>query len=181
MKVRFASAVIVLTAMLGAADPASAGQVIFLVRHAERAPTPAPAPAAAPAPAKAHGMMADDPPLSQAGEQRAAKLAAMLASSGIRHVYTSEYRRTRQTAAPLANALHVTPVMAAASDPGRLVARVKADQGNVLIVGHSDTVPDLLKKLGVRATVTIADGDYDNLFVVFRDAAGKATLTILKY
>ena len=177
MRARYLCVAILAAAVIAAARPAAAEQVIFVVRHAERAST-TPAPSN---PAGAHGMMADDPPLSPAGEQRAAKLASMLGSAGIKFIYTSEYRRTRQTADPLAKLLHLTPVMAAAKDPDPLVAKVRADQGNVLIVGHSNTVPDLLKKLGVTDTITIGDNDYDNLFVVFRDAAGKATLVRLKY
>ena len=62
-------------------------------------------------------MPADDPPLSPAGEQRADKLASMLAASNIKFIYTSEFKRTRQTAAPLAKKLSLTAVMAAANDP----------------------------------------------------------------
>lgn len=154
---------------------AAADQVIFLVRHAERA---APAGQAAP---PSHGMMADDPPLSSAGEQRAAKLAAMLAGSGIKQIFTTEYRRTRQTAAPLAQKLKLTPVMTAAKDPAPLVAQLRRAQGTVLVVGHSNTVPDLIRKLGVTEAVTIGDNDYDDLFVVVRSTTGRATLVRVKY
>ena len=41
--------------------------------------------------------------------------------------------------------------------------------GNVLVVGHSNTIPDLIKSLGIAAPITIADNDYDDLFVVIRD------------
>lgn len=154
---------------------AAADQVIFLVRHAERAA------ATGQAAPPSHAMMADDPPLSPAGEQRAAKLAAMLGGSGIKQIFTTEYRRTRQTAAPLAQRLKLTPVMTAAKDPAPLVARLRRTQGNVLVVGHSNTVPDLIRKLGVAETVTIGDNDYDDLFVVVRTATGRATLVRLKY
>jgi broad specificity phosphatase PhoE len=155
---------------------AGADQVIFLARHAERAAT---ANQAAP---PAHGMMmADDPPLSNAGEQRAAKLAGMLAGSGIKQIFTTEYKRTRQTAAPLAQKLKLTPVMTAAKDPAPLVAQLRRAQGAVLVIGHADTMPDLIRKLGVAEAVTIGDNDYDDLFVVVRSAAGRATLIRLKY
>ena len=175
MTKRVVAAAILMT-VLFAARTASAEQVIFLVRHAERADT-----AAGQTAAPAHGMMANDPPLSAAGERRAARLAAMLAASGVKQIFTTEYKRTRQTAAPLAERLKLTPVMSAARDPEPLVSQVTKARGNVLIVGHSNTVPDLLKKLGVAEAVTIGDNDYDDLFVVVRDAAGKATLVRLKY
>jgi phosphohistidine phosphatase SixA len=179
---------LLLGAMVLLARPAAAQQVIFLVRHAERAPSAppqAPAPAAQPgakADAKPHGMMMpDDPPLSPAGEQRAARLAAMLASSGVQQIYTTEFKRTRQTAAPLAERLKLKAVMSAASDPDPLVQALQKGTAPALVVGHSNTIPDLIKKLGVTEAVAIGDNDYDNLFVVVRSAAGKATLIRLKY
>jgi broad specificity phosphatase PhoE len=169
------SGFLILGALLTAA-PASAQQVVFLVRHAERVVPAAGQPAPPPT-----NMMGDDPPLSPAGEQRAQRLAAMLASAEVRHVFTTEYKRTRQTAAPLAEKLKLTPVMSAAKDPGPLVAAVLKAKGNVLIVGHSNTVPDLIKKLGITEPIAIGDNDFDNLFVVVRSGAGNATLVRLKY
>lgn len=133
--------------VLSLAASAAAQQTIFLVRHAEKAPAPAAGP-----PAK--GMMADDPPLSTAGQARAEKLAATLATSDVKYIFTTEYRRTRETAAPLAAKLKLQAVMSAAKDPDPLIERVRQIKGNVLIVGHSNTVPDLLKKLGVKQPVT---------------------------
>jgi phosphohistidine phosphatase SixA len=174
MSLRRLSGVVVLLALLAAARPAAAEQVIFLVRHAERADVPSP-------PQASHGMLAEDPPLTPAGEQRAARLAAILAPSGIKAIYTSEFKRTRQTAAPLADRLKIKAVMAAAKDPGPLVAQLKKGPAPALVVGHANTLPDLIKALGVAETVTIGDNDYDDLFVVVRDASGKATLIRLKY
>jgi phosphohistidine phosphatase SixA len=180
--------VLLLGAIVLLARPASAQQVIFLVRHAERPPSAAPqapAPPAQPdakAGAKPHGMMMpDDPPLSAAGEQRAARLAAMLADAGVKQIYTTEFKRTRQTAAPLAERLKLKAVMSAATDPGPLVDALQKGTAPALVVGHSNTIPDLIKKLGVSETVTLGDNDYDNLFVVVRTPTGKATLIRLKY
>ena len=166
----------VLAASLVAARPAAASdQVIFLVRHAEKGASPAAEPA------RGKSMMADDPPLSAAGHDRAAKLAALLASANVQYIFTTEFLRTRQTAAPLAEKRKLKPVMSASKDPGPLVARVRQVKGNVLIVGHSNTLPDLLKKLGVKDVVNIADDEYDNLFIVVRPATGGPTLIRLRY
>jgi broad specificity phosphatase PhoE len=158
-----------------AARTATAQQVVFVVRHAERADGGAGSAPAAP------GMMANDPPLSAAGGQRAAKLASMLASADIRQIFVTEFRRTAQTGAPLAARLKLTPVITAAREFETLVAQIGRANGSVLVVGHSNTIPDLLTKLGATETVTLADGDYDDIFIVFRDASGKATLVRLKY
>ena len=160
-------------AFLGTGAAATAAdQVIFLVRHAEKAAT------AAPAPGK---MMADDPPLSAEGHARATRLAALLASADVKHIFTTEYLRARQTAAALSERTNVPVVMSAANDPDPLVQQVRKAAGNVLIVGHSNTLPDLLKRLGVTQAITIADSEYDNLFVVVRHGAGPPTLIRLRY
>ena len=169
-------AAIVGAALLAAAQAAAAEQVVFVVRHAERADGGAGSTAPA-----ASGMMANDPPLSAAGEQRAAKLASMLAAAGIKQIFVTEYRRTAQTAAPLASRLALTPAVVAARDADALIALLRRAEGAVLVVGHSNTIPGLLTKLGVSETITLADSDYDDVFVVVRDAAGKATLVRLKY
>lgn len=153
---------------------AAAQQTIFVVRHAERADT-----AAAGAPAMI--APATDPPLSAAGRERAARLASMLRSADITHIFTTEFRRTQETAAPLAEQLKLTPVISPSKDPAPLVEQVRQVKGNALIVGHSNTVPELLKGLGIKDEITIPDAEYDNLFVVVRPVTGEATLIRLRY
>jgi broad specificity phosphatase PhoE len=153
---------------------AAAEQIIFVVRHAERAD----AAGAGPPPA---GMMANDPPLSAAGHERAKRLAATLASAGVKHIFTTDLARTRQTAAPLAESIQVKPSAVASRDVPALAQQVRSAAGPVLVVGHSNTVPELLKQLGVQAPASIGESEYDNLFVVFRPAAGEPTLVRLRY
>jgi len=168
------AAVVLILALVFAVPAAAQDQVVFLVRHAERAPSPANQPPSG-------GMMGEDPPLSAAGQDRARRLAAMLASADIKHIFTTEYQRTRQTAAPIAERTSVKPVMGAAKDPQPFVDQIQKASGNVLVVGHSNTIPDLLKRLGVNQAITIADSEYDNLFVVVRRGAGEPTLIRLRY
>ena len=145
-----------------------AQQLVFVVRHAERA--------------DAGGSVmtgATDPPLSAAGHTRADKLAGILSSAGIAGIYVTEYQRTRQTAAPLAAALKLTPVVMAAGDSVALVARIKATHPHdiVLIVGHANTVPEIVAAFG-GPKVTVADDEYDKLFVV---VPGTGTVATIKY
>lgn len=168
------NAAVVVCCLLGGIRPAAAAdQVIFIVRHAERADAPGAQPPA--------GMMANDPQLSEAGHQRARKLAAMLASADVKHIFTTQFLRTRQTGAPLAEVNRITPVATVANDPGDLLRQVRAAAGNVLVVGHSNTVPELLKRLGVSTSISIAETEYDNLFIVVRPADGQPTLVRLRY
>jgi broad specificity phosphatase PhoE len=129
------------------ASTAAAQSTIFLVRHAE----------------KAGG---DNPDLTEAGRARAESLASVLKDAGITAIYTSEVKRTQQTAAPLAKALHVEAAVIPAKESAALVAKLKSSSGNALVVGHSNTIPEIIKALGITTSVNIADNDYDNLFLV---------------
>jgi broad specificity phosphatase PhoE len=146
--------------LLFLAVPAAAQPLVFVVRHAERADSGT----------GGATTMATDPDLSDAGRARAESLAAALKDAKITAIFVTPYKRTRQTAEPLARALGVQPTEIDAKDMGSLIEKVKAASGNVLVVGHSNTVPDVLSKLGVDDAPKLADADYDNLFVVIRGA-----------
>ena len=126
--------------------------VLFLVRHAERAAI--------------SGHVPSDTGLSEEGRARAQSLAKALRDTGVATIYTSEYKRTRETAAPLAQSLGIRPEVIPADDLRSLVAKIKAGGKNVLVVGHSNTLPQIINALGVTARVTVAESDYDNLFLV---------------
>ena len=111
-------------------------------------------------------MMAADPDLSEAGRARAASLAAMLKDAGVSAIFVTEFKRTQQTAAPLAKALGITPTVVPAKDTAGLAARLKKATGNVLVVGHSNTVPEVITAIGVAKPVSVADTEFDNLFIV---------------
>lgn len=149
--------------------PAAAQQAVFVVRHAERADT-----ASGGAP-----MMATDPDLSDAGRARAASLAAALKNAKITAIFVTPYKRTQQTAEPLAKALGIQPIAIDPKDAAGLIEKVKAATGNVLVVGHSNTVPDVLTRLGIADAPKLADSDYDNLFLVIRGE--KSSLVRLHY
>jgi broad specificity phosphatase PhoE len=110
--------------------------------------------------------MASDPDLSEAGRARAQALVFMLKDAGITTIYTTEYKRTRQTAEPIATALGVSPTIIKGNETARLVKEVAASKGNVLVVGHSNTIPDVIKGLGVTTPQPIKDEEYDLLFIV---------------
>lgn len=134
-------------------------QMVIVVRHAERADGGTAAPGTA-------MTGANDPELSAAGKARAQALAAMLKDAGVTAIYTTEYTRTKDTAAPLAAALKVTAEIVSARDQAALISKIKAHSaGAVLVVGHSNTVPTIIKALG-GADVTLAETEYDSLFFV---------------
>lgn len=145
--------VLLALALLGATPIASAQSTIFLVRHAEKAGVPA-------------GSDAKDPELSEAGQARAAALARVLKDAQLTGIFASEFKRTQQTAEPVARDFRLQVTTVPAKETPALVAKLKEAKGNVLVVGHSNTLPEIIKALGVQTSVAIDEADYDNLFVL---------------
>ncbi|HVG11833.1 MAG TPA: histidine phosphatase family protein [Flavisolibacter sp.] len=139
----------------------------YVVRHAEKA---------APGPD-----MASDVPLSEAGQARAAALRALLENKKIREIYSTNTMRTRSTAKPLSDAIGVPVQVYAPGDTG-FVNRVKSgSNGNVLIVGHSNTVDDIVNGFVNRNAIQdLPDTEYSKLFVV-RKKGQRYNLTELRY
>jgi broad specificity phosphatase PhoE len=142
---------------------------VILVRHAEKANTEA------------------DTPLSSAGNARAKELARVLAGTTISAVYTTQFARVRQTVEPLAAAMSLTPmVMEAgggknyASDIVKRIRREHAGQ-TVLVAGHSNTTVDVLKELGVPNPPSIAEPQFDDLFIVTLSEGAAPSFVALRY
>ena len=112
--------------------------------------------------------MANDPNLSPAGRARAKSLAWILRDAGITAVYATEFKRTQQTAAPTAAGARVSVTPVPNKSESLLIAKLRALHGNALVVGHSNTVPDIIKGLGLPKPAAIGDADYDNLYIVVR-------------
>jgi phosphohistidine phosphatase SixA len=144
------------------ATPAFAQHTIVLVRHAERADAGTQPAAGA------------DPDLSPQGRTRAASLARVLADARITAIFTSEFKRTQQTAEPLAKVLDLSVTTVPSANTAALIDRIKVVSGNVLVVGHSNTIPEVIKRLGVQALVSIPDDQFDDLFVVTTSTGGAA-------
>jgi phosphohistidine phosphatase SixA len=150
---------------------------VFLIRHAEREDEPR-----------------QDPPLSKEGVARSQALARLLSSAGIKAIFTSQYARTKQTAEPLAEklGLSVTPLTLKLnpSNPRQIAEESTAEVTNkilehaghsVLVIGHSNSIPDVIKMLGGDVVPTIDEKKFDDLFIVSVYARGKAKVVQLKY
>ena len=152
-------------------------KTVFLVRHAEREDEPR-----------------QDPPLKTEGVARSKELARLLGNAGIKAIYTSQFARTRLTGEPLAAKLGLTitpialksnpanPRQIAEESTAEVVNKILERAGeNVLVVGHSNSVPDVIKMLGGDVVPTIDERTFDDLFVVTVYAKGKAKVAHLKY
>ncbi len=139
---------------------------VYLVRHAERTDMPA-----------------NDPILSPAGIARANKLAGLLSGKKVTAVYSSEFARTRLTGKPLADQMHiaVNDRISGAKPQDLAQAILNGKDRVILVVGHSNTVPNVIAALGAGAVMPIAETEFDNLYVVTVQGPGKATVTHSKY
>jgi phosphohistidine phosphatase SixA len=107
-------------------------------------------------------------------------------SKGVGHIdaiYVSDARRTQQTAAPLAERLGKQAVVVPAADTKGLVSRVMHEHegGSVLIIGHSNTVPQLIHELGHIDVPPIGDDEYDTLYVLSIPSFGQSSLLRMEY
>ena len=123
---------------------------LYFVRHAEKSASPP-----------------GDPDLTEAGRQRAEALSRVLKRHGIESIYSTDTRRTRQTAAPLSEATGVPVRLYSQDTVQRFLYSLMDDERNALVVGHSNTVLGMLRSLGLEPTKSeIKDHEYDNLFLV---------------
>jgi broad specificity phosphatase PhoE len=120
-----------------------------------------------------------DPLLNAKGKQRAQDLTRTLEAADIRRVFVSSAKRTQLTAKPLLQQL--AGVTAEIEDNvDSLAQKILATAGNVLVVGHSNTVPEIIAKLGGAAGLPVLQG-FANLFVFMREGSGPPGLVHLKY
>lgn len=112
-----------------------------------------------------------DPDLLPEGQRLAALLPARLAAHPPRTIFVSDFRRTRQTAAAVAARWALTPIVYDPADTPGLVVRVRAAPGPVLIVGHSNTVPDIVEQLGGTRPAPLSHPDFGDLWILALDGA----------
>jgi broad specificity phosphatase PhoE len=125
---------------------------IHLVRHAEKERVAPPS---------------RDPPLSALGARRARSLATLLDGVSLSACFATEFRRTQATVEPTARAHGLAVEVVPADDVKGLCARIWARAGqDVLVAGHSNTVPEIARELGALETITLGDDDYGDLFTL---------------
>jgi broad specificity phosphatase PhoE len=123
--------------------------IIYLVRHAE----------------KDMSLSTDDPELSAEGKARAERLHYQLKDAGITRIFSTDTRRTRSTAAPLAGGIARTVEVYGKDSEAFARGLLDLKGERILVVGHSNTVPEILNAFA-GAGLYKADEAYGNLFVV---------------
>jgi broad specificity phosphatase PhoE len=138
---------------------ASCSRTIYVVRHAEKVAVGDTTVKFSPS----------NPPLSEAGKVRAIVLREELDNKGIRHIYSTNYLRTIYTAQPLVELTGVQVKLYNTKDSlSQMVEEVRNLKGNTLIVGHSNTVDDIVNKFTGENTIPgdLSESQYDNLFIL---------------
>ncbi|TRY13280.1 phosphoglycerate mutase family protein [Shewanella hanedai] len=127
-----------------------------------------------------------DPSLTPAGQRRATQLAIALKDMPFTALYATPFKRTKETLEPISKnkeiTVQVVDVKGGMSEHiSRSVEKIKAEKGNVLVVGHSNTIPLLIKAIGGMEIDAIAENDYDNLYLLTLPAKGSVGLIHTKY
>ena len=140
---------------------------VILIRHAEKIIDP----------------NNNDVDLSPAGQARAQELARIFGDAGINAIYATQYKRTQETVKPLADKLGLRANVIDSKNTNQLLAQIRAQNSGqtVLIAGHNNTVPEIIAALGGPKYPTIAESEYDNLFVVTVYRTGQAKVVKMKY
>lgn len=107
-----------------------------------------------------------DPDLLSPGKARAEALAKWFRGKKLKAIYVSDFKRTRQTAAPLATERGIVPEVYDPRDTPAIVARARAAKAPVLIVGHSNTVPDIVQQLGGERPADLQHEDFGDVWTV---------------
>jgi phosphohistidine phosphatase SixA len=149
---------------------AASTTTVFVMRHGEKLTT---------------DPQDEDPALAPAGEARALELAQLFGRSpkgqGLDAIFVSEYRRTQDTVRPLANRLGIPVIVMPAEDPEATAKRALSENrgGRVLIVGHSDTVPEIVRELSGIDVGPMSEAEYGILYAVTVPRFSRAAVTRL--
>lgn len=106
-----------------------------------------------------------NPELTEQGKKRAIALAEFIAGKNIAHIYSTDYLRTKQTVEPAIQQLELSMSL---YDPKQLVdfaSELLSKKQTALVVGHSNTTPELISLLGGKAT-KMTENDYGELFIL---------------
>jgi phosphohistidine phosphatase SixA len=144
-------------------DPTAPGiTTVYIVRHAEKSTMNPTDP---------------DPDLTSMGRRRAEALASRLGTAGVTAIITTQFKRTQETAQPLAAALRIDPEIIPAGLQGSYdsvtAAVLRHRGGKVLIVSHSLTIAGIIEALGGPRFPNLCDNQYSNIFVMYIPASGK--------
>ncbi|MEX0299353.1 MAG: phosphoglycerate mutase family protein, partial [Kordiimonas sp.] len=121
-----------------------------------------------------------DPALTKEGKARAKIIPDFLKAVKFDPIYSTDYKRTKATAAPTANqaALDVTIYDPRGEHLTAFIEKLKESNGTYLVVGHSNTTAVVAGALSDQSLPDLHEHQYDRIYVVTRTTDGKTTLAI---
>lgn len=149
-------ALLFIASLLASCSPRTESKTIYIVRHAEKQLT------------------GNDPELSIAGKARATKLGQLLSDKGIKHIFSTDYIRTKSTVEPTATAAGIPIEIYSPKDNKELIKQLKELEGNILVVGHSNTISQLAIELAEEADKfpELDESEYNFIYVISLDEKG---------
>ena len=109
------------------------------------------------------------------------RLAALLKDAGIQAVFSTDYRRTLDTAKPTAEAISKRIEIYDGDDLAAFARTLRARGDRALVVGHSDTTPELVSLLGGESGPPIDSDEFDRIYLLTLFGDGKASTTVLRF
>ena len=109
---------------------------------------------------------ATNPDLTEVGLRHAGLLDQWFRRDPPDVIYVSSTKRAQQTAALLASRLGLTPKIYDPADTPALIAAVAQEKGTVLVVGHSNTVPQIVADLGGMRPSPLVHEDFADIWRV---------------
>lgn len=142
--------------LLGACTSQNSPKTIYIVRHAEKQ------------------LEGNDPELAYVGGVRALKLSQILEKEDIKHVFSTDYIRTRNTAKPTADQAEIEIEIYDPKNHDALVEELRKREGNILVVGHSNTVSQLANYFvgDGEKFADLTDLEYNFIYVVTLEKNG---------
>lgn len=145
--IRYLSVAVTAAVLVLGVTPAAAADTVYVVRHLQKA-------------------TGDNPSLTAEGAAGAQRIAELLAAKGVTAVFATATLRAEETAAPLAKRLGISVTHYDPKNPGGLAAQLASVKGAALVVGHSNTVPDLVAAFGGTRPAPLTEQDYGTIYVV---------------
>lgn len=142
----------------------AAPEHIYLFRHSEK-------------------QAGENPYLTDKGQARADHLVSILKAHPHITLYSSNYNRTKSTAAPLAEHFNINPHIYNASDLATLKNQLLNHQGVVVVIGHSNTTPQLASLLSEQTIETMDEKDFSHFYLVskLKEGGYKANMLTMDF
>ncbi len=134
---------------------------LYLIRHAEK---------------QAGGSR--DPALTEIGKNRSEQLTVWFQDKNITEIWSSDYKRTRDTAKPLATGLGLDLSIYDPRNLPDLVKKLLYNQRTALIAGHSNTTPELARLLCDCFIEDMDESEHDRMIVISIDNAETRVKTL---